>query len=82
MECKACGAWFSSGQAQELCPTCERALDRLKGYAVPVVRCANCFYAFKVDAREPMYDCSHLSREGCTQWVASDDFCSYGERRR
>lgn len=76
MECKACGAWFSSGQAQELCPTCERALDRLKGYAVPVVRCK---------------DCKHYGNEyrhpygGECEWHGSlvdpDDFCSYGERR-
>lgn len=38
-DCKACGAWFGSVTPQDLCPTCERALERLKGYAVPVVRC-------------------------------------------
>ena len=36
-DCKACGAWFSSTTKTELCPTCERALKRLNGYAVPVV---------------------------------------------
>ena len=36
-DCKACGAWFSSTAKTEICPTCERALRRLNGYAVPVV---------------------------------------------
>ena len=36
-DCKACGAWFSSTAKTEICPTCERALKRLNGYAVPVV---------------------------------------------
>ena len=78
---------FASATPEERAMFAESLIDILKSLdiptidTVPVVRCANCFYAFKVDAREPMYDCSHLCREGCTQWVASDDFCSYGERR-
>ena len=40
--CKACGAWFGTATPQDLCPTCERALKRLNGYAVPVVRCGEC----------------------------------------
>lgn len=36
--CKACGASFSSSGHRDLCPGCERALKRLDGYAVPVVR--------------------------------------------
>lgn len=36
-KCNACGAWFSSTAPDEICPTCERALKRLDGYAVPVV---------------------------------------------
>lgn len=35
-DCKACGAWFGTATPQDLCPTCERALKRLNGYAVPV----------------------------------------------
>ncbi len=35
-ECKNCGTWFSSTLPSELCPTCRRALDRLKGYVAPV----------------------------------------------
>lgn len=45
-----------------------------------IVRCKDCVYAYEVDCREPKYDCRNISRTGCTQWVASDDFCSYGER--
>lgn len=30
MECKACGAWFSSSEKSDLCPACERAMKRLK----------------------------------------------------
>lgn len=37
MICKACGSWFGNITTQDLCPTCERALNRLKGYAAPVV---------------------------------------------
>lgn len=36
-DCKACGAWFGTVTPQDLCPTCERALNRLNGYATPVV---------------------------------------------
>lgn len=76
MECKVCGAWFSSGQAQELCPTCERALDRLKGYAVPVVRCEDCkHYALWSNGRAMFY----CDRHDHTAY--DEDFCSYGERR-
>ena len=49
--------------------------------AVPVVRCKDCNWSHKVDDREPMYECRNICRDGCTQWVASDDFCSYGERK-
>lgn len=35
-ECKACKAWFASVMSEDLCPVCERALKRLKGYAAPV----------------------------------------------
>lgn len=34
--CKACGEWFGTCHPKELCPTCERALKRLNGYAEPV----------------------------------------------
>ena len=35
-ECKACGEWFGTATPQDLCPTCERALNRLGGYVPPV----------------------------------------------
>lgn len=50
--------------------------------AVPVVRCKDCLYSYKVDSREPKYDCRHICRWGCNQWLGSDDFCSYGERKK
>lgn len=36
-DCKACGKWFPTVEQCELCPTCERALERLRNYAAPVV---------------------------------------------
>ena len=36
-ECKACGEWFGTSCEEDLCQVCQRALDRLKGYAAPVV---------------------------------------------
>lgn len=71
-DCKACGGWFSSTAPSELCPTCKRALKRLNGYAVPVVRCENC---------------KHYGTSGCAMDtyafdVVEEGFCSYGERRK
>ena len=43
--------------------------------------CRECQYARKVDEREPKYKCVHICRDGCTQWLESNDFCSYGVRR-
>lgn len=36
-DCKACGMWFAAVGQRDLCPTCKRALERLNGYAAPVV---------------------------------------------
>ena len=75
--CKACGAWFSSTATDELCPTCERALKRLNGYAVPVVRC-------KVCKSYVNRECKNLVRHmtnPCSIYTLPNDFCSYGERR-
>ena len=47
---------------------------------VEVVRCWQCEYSYKVDERTPQYSCAHDKRAGCTQYLGSDDFCSYGER--
>ena len=47
--------------------------------AVPVVRCKDCLWSRKVDDREPKYTCKNICHYGCTQWLGSDDYCSYGE---
>lgn len=70
-DCKSCGAWFAAvNKREDLCPTCEKALARLAGYAAPVVRCK---------------DCTHLYGTLCTVCGLlprkPDDFCSRGERK-
>ena len=35
-ECKICGDYFASSHKEELCVTCQRALDRLGDYVAPV----------------------------------------------
>ena len=55
-DCKACGEWFGSTSEDELCPACEKALKRLKGYAVPVRRCS--FSLEEARRRESVYKCS------------------------
>lgn len=37
-KCKACWAWFESTNAQDICPDCKKALDRLSGYVIPADR--------------------------------------------
>ena len=49
--------------------------------AVEVVRCKDCMFSKKVDRREPKYECENIFREGCIQWIGSDDYCSYGYRK-
>ena len=43
--------------------------------------CRECKYARKVDKQDPKYKCVNICRDGCTQWLGSDDFCSRGQRR-
>jgi hypothetical protein len=43
-----------------------------------VVRCKECFFSKVDDKREPKYKCMNICRDGCTQLVGSDDYCSYG----
>ena len=74
-DCKACGAWFSSTAPDELCPTCGRALKRLNGYAVPVVRCKDCKHFIQEE-----HGCNHFGYYSHTPWVDEVDFCSYGEK--
>ena len=60
----------------------ERVIDNMPtADVVEVVRCKDCAWARKVDNREPMFRCVNICRDGCTQWLDSNDFCSYGERR-
>ena len=77
-DCKACGGWFSSTAPIELCPTCERALKRLNGYAVPVVRCKDCNFCH-YNSSNDTYKC--VSMNGMYGTVNENEFCSYGERR-
>ena len=43
-----------------------------------VVHCKDCYFSKVDDKREPKYKCTNICRDGCTQLVASDDYCSYG----
>lgn len=56
-ECKACGAWFGSSAPGDLCPTCGRALNRLRGYAVPAV------HAYWVEDGDDLVYCSNCGEE-------------------
>ena len=75
-DCKACGGWFSSTAPSELCPTCERALKRLSGYAVPVVRCKDCKHFTEGMA---VGTCKRIADKPVLP-IVYDHFCSYGER--
>lgn len=77
MECKACGAWFGTTKAADLCPTCERALDRLGKYVSRVVWCHECKYSDS---------CDHTIRiipgTKTTGWLHGNlHCCTYGVRR-
>lgn len=73
MNCRGCGAWFSSSDAsQELCAACRRALARAKTLfkdVETVVRCNMCKYY------EAEVGFCHYHDHGM-HW---DDFCSRGE---
>ena len=62
-----------------LCPICERALARLAGYAVPVVRCKDCKH-YDMGVCLKIYSDGNVHPEAW-QSRKPDDFCSYGERR-
>lgn len=49
---------------------------------VEVVRCGNCEFSYKLDERKPQYACSHDKRTGCIQYLGSEDFCSYGIKKK
>ena len=46
-----------------------------------VVHCKDCYFSKVDDEREPKYKCLNICRDGCTQLVGSDDYCSYGFRK-
>ena len=77
-ECKACGEWFGTAVPQDLCPTCERALKQLNGYAVPVVRCRHCrshHWEQEPCHGKTVHYCKKLDAE-----VTADFFCAAGKR--
>ena len=48
---------------------------------VEVIRCKDCLFSREVDEREPKYKCVNICRDGCTQWLDSNDYCSYGVKK-
>lgn len=82
-DCKVCGSWFAAVNKREaLCPICERALERLAGYAAPVVRCKDCKWFADNNGGE-WYGCQMFQVVRITPEDAPklDDFCSYGEQK-
>lgn len=92
-ECKACGTWFGSATPQDLCPTCERALERLSGYiAETLTNRQQINEAPTVDA-VPVVWCgkcrysrfnmlgSYCVKHCGLAMIRTDSFCSYGERK-
>lgn len=53
--------------------------------AVLVVRCKDCEFArearFRTISGNKAYWCVNISRDGCTQVLDADDFCSYGVQK-
>ena len=77
-KCKACGLDFAStNQTDEICYVCERALKRLNGYAVPVVRCRDCIFKCREVSGELYVICE---RNDYTEFPM-DGYCCYGKRR-
>ena len=93
-ECKACGAWLGSATPQDLCSTCERALERLRGYiAETLTNRQQINEAPTVDA-VPVVRCkeckwarfnmlgSYCVKHCGLAMITPDSFCSYGGRSR
>ena len=72
--CKVCGNFFGSSKEEDLCITCQRALERLKGYAVPMVRCRECLH----HTHDDVFGTRICKRSKLR--VKEDDFCSYAKR--
>ena len=49
--------------------------------AVEVVRCKDCEFAHREDNEEPWFSCHNITREGCSQLLSGEDYCSYGSRK-
>lgn len=47
--------------------------------AMPVVRCKDCKFAYRIDGPKEEYDCRKLSYS--SGWLQPQHFCSYGERK-
>lgn len=69
------------GEAQEYHKMALAALEAQRDGMELVVRCRDCRWSKQMDDREPKYACNNICRFGCTQWLDSNDFCSYWERK-
>lgn len=47
--------------------------------AVPVVRCRDCKFAYRIDSPVEQYDCRKVSY--FSGWLLPYHFCGYGERK-
>lgn len=88
-KCKACGRDFSSTNPKDkICYPCKHALNRLNGYAVPVVPCCECKHGIW-DEENEMWKCIESAEYDpkfgdYIGWVAyhnADFYCACGERR-
>lgn len=68
-----------------ICQTMRRIIDDLPTidpvHAAGGSYCWECIWGREVDDKEPKYRCVNICRDGCTQWLGSNDFCNYGEPR-
>ena len=86
-ECKICGSWFSSScKEDKLCPTCERALDRLGDYVAPVKHGKWIYESHKRLGEEPRkYNawyvsiiCADCQYEDDARWIVLYEACYPG----
>lgn len=66
-----CAGWNGLISILENAPTVD---------AIPVVRCRECKYAYRIDSPIEEYDCRKISF--FEKWPSPEHFCSYGERRK
>ena len=73
-DCKSCGAWFAAVNKREaLCPTCEKALARLAGYAVPVVH-GRIVGSLEGGLYRRRFSCCGEDATAITQWM-TPNYC-------